>query len=141
MDVSGHDPRLALSRGDDAWAIGADQPHLLPFEDSPCRYHVANRDPFGDADCQGNAGIGRFENGVGRSRRRDEDHGNIGAGALDCLLDRVENRDPLDLIPTLAGGDAGNDLASVISALTGVVHSASAGDSLNDYLCVFIYQD
>ena len=38
------------------------------------------------------AGVGGFEDGVGRERRRHEDHRRVGAGLLDGFGDGVEHR-------------------------------------------------
>src|SRR6185369_8721579 len=67
----------------------------------------------------------------GRTRRRYEDHRDIGAGIFDRLRDGIEYRDPLDMDAPLAGGDAGHDAGAVFAALFGVEQAAAAGDSLD----------
>ena len=42
--------------------------------------HVECGNAFGDADDEFDSGIRSFHDGVGRERRRNEDHGCIGAG-------------------------------------------------------------
>ncbi len=86
-------------------------------------------------------GVGRFEDGVGGRRRRHEDHRDVGLGIAHRLFDGVEDRDSLDVNPTFAGGDAGDDLGAVFPALLGMEQAASAGDPLDEDFRVFIEQD
>ncbi len=64
--------------------------------------HVGDRDPLGDRDDELDAGVGRLHDRVGRERRRHEDHRSVGAGRRARLLDRIEDRNPLDRLAALA---------------------------------------
>ena len=64
--------------------------------------HVVGRNAFGDARDDGDAGVGRLDDRVGRERRRHEDHRGVGARLPHRLGDRVEDRDALVRRPALA---------------------------------------
>ena len=78
VNVARHDADLALAGRDDAGAVGADEARVrLRLQVLPGVDHVEGRNAFGDADDEGEAGVGRFHDGVGgegravrRSRRR-----------------------------------------------------------------------
>ena len=55
-------------------------------------HHVEHRDALGDADDERDAGVDRFQDGVGGERRRHVDAGGGGAGLLHGLGDGVEHR-------------------------------------------------
>ena len=50
VDVARHDADLALARGDDAGAVGADQPRRAALEEALHPHHVEHRNALGDAD-------------------------------------------------------------------------------------------
>ncbi len=62
-----------------------------------------HRHAFGDGDDDFDAGVDRFQNGVGRERRRHEDHRGVGAGLLDRFGDGVEHRQAFDRLAALPG--------------------------------------
>jgi hypothetical protein len=96
-------------------------------------HHVERRDAFGDADGEGHAGIGGFEDGVGGEGRRDEDEGAFGAGLADGVVDGVEDGDAvLGLLAAAAGGDAGDDLRAVLDAAAGLEAALLARDPLDE---------
>ena len=78
-----------------AGAVGADQPdiRLMGLEVGDGPDHVDDGDSFRDRDDDGDPGVGRFHDRIGRERRRHEDHGGVGAGLLDGLGAGVEDRD------------------------------------------------
>ena len=81
VDVAGHDADLGLAGRDDAGAVRADQPRRgWSLEVALDPDHVEDRDAFGDADDERDAGVGRLEDRVGGERRRHEDHRGVGAG-------------------------------------------------------------
>jgi len=103
VNVAWHDADLGLAGRDDSGAVGADEargrvPQLGPHLD-----HVECGDALGDADYQRNAGVLGLENGVGGKRRRNEDHGGVGAGRKDRILNRVEDGPAFMGRSTLAG--------------------------------------
>ncbi len=73
VDVAGHDADLAFAGGDDAGAVGADEPGLLAFHVLFDLDHVEDGDPFGDAADQVKAGVDGFHDGVGGEGGRDVD--------------------------------------------------------------------
>ena len=130
--MSRHDADLACAGRDDAGAVGADQAGFAPLQNRLDRDHVTDRNPFGDADRQADAGVDRFHDGVGRAGRRYEDHRDIGLGVSDRFGNGVENRDSFDVDATLAGGDSGHDAGAVFTALLGMEQAAPSGDPLDD---------
>src|SRR5262249_450594 len=82
VDVAWHDADLALARGDDAGAVRPDQhaARVLAAQGRLDLDHIVHRDALGDADDDLDAGVSRFEDRVGRERRRYIDHGGVGAG-------------------------------------------------------------
>ena len=96
VDVAGHDADLALAGRDDAGAVRADQAALaLPAGTRFTRTMSSTGMPSVMATIDANAGVGGLEDGVGRERRRHEDHAGVGAGRGHGLRDRVEDRDLL----------------------------------------------
>jgi len=82
----------------------------------------------------------RFQNGICRERRRNEDDGGVGAGLLDGLGDGVEDRPALVDGSALARGDPANDDSPVVCRALGVESAFLAGDALHDETSVFIDQ-
>ncbi len=82
-------------------------------------HHVIDRNSFGNADDQIQAGVGCFENGISGERRRDENGGDRRAGLPRRFRDRVKYRDffpgVLEGLAALARRDAGDDLRAVIN--------------------------
>ena len=56
---------------------------LLDLVVSP--HHVQNRDSLGDSHHHLYPGVNRFENGIGRKRRRHKDHRGIRTLLLHCF--------------------------------------------------------
>ena len=73
--------------------------------------HVVDRDAFGDADDEFDAGVGSFEDRVRGERRRHEDDADVRAGFFARFADAVENRETLDGLAALAGRDAADDVS------------------------------
>ena len=67
--------------------LGPIRPGLRSAESALDRDHVQHRHAFGNADHQGDLGGDRFEDRIGRKRRRDIDH----RGVSPCLLHRLGN--------------------------------------------------
>ena len=70
VDEARHDADLAFARRDDARAVRPDEARAGAGERGLHAHHVVDRDALGDAHHELDAGIGRFENGVGRERAR-----------------------------------------------------------------------
>ena len=86
------------------------------------------------------AGGGGFEDAVRGKGRRDEDHGDVGAGLLHGFFDGVEDGPALVRGAALAGRDAADDSLPllVLRAALGVKGAFAAGDALHDQAGVFV---
>ena len=72
-----------------------------------------DRNSFRDANHQLHTGIDRFQNSIGRARRRNENHRDIAAGFLARFRDGVEHRNlVLELLSALSRRDAGDDIGA-----------------------------
>src|SRR6185312_11103452 len=138
MDMARHDADLAGVGSDHARAVGADEPGLRAGQRPLDAHHVDHRNAFRDADDEPQLGIDRFENGVGRERRRHVDDARIGAGLVDRLMDGVEHRQIEMLAAAFAGRDAADHLGAVGDRLLGMEGALGAGEALADHLGVLI---
>src|SRR5262249_14142075 len=117
VDMAGHDADLALlSRGDDARAVGADEPRAPALQVGVDPNHVERRDALGDADDQLDPGVRRLQDRIRGAGGRAQDHGAVGAGLAHRLLDAVEEREALDGGAALPRGDAAHDTGAVFAA-------------------------
>src|SRR5690349_17139638 len=71
VDVARHDADLALFRRDNAGAVRADETGAGIRQRALHAQHVQDRNALGDADHQRDLGIDRFQDRIGRERRRD----------------------------------------------------------------------
>ncbi len=132
VNVPGHDADLALAGSDDAGAVGSDQARRgVRLQIFPGLDHVVDGDAFGDADDQGESGVGSFHDGVGGEGRRHEDDGGVRAGGFDAFGDGVEYRTIEVLLATFAGSDSAHYIGAVGDGLLGVEGSFLAGESLH----------
>src|SRR4029077_6417494 len=92
MDAAGHDADFAFAGGDDAGAVGADEARFFVVDDEGDANHVEDGNAFGDANDQGEFGLGGFENGVGGKGRRNENDGSVCAGPVHRIGNGVEYR-------------------------------------------------
>jgi hypothetical protein len=90
------------------------------------------RDVLRHADDRPDARVDRLVDRVGREPGRDEDERRVGAGLVDRLGDGVEDRDPLDVLAALAGGDAGDDVRAVVAVAQAVEAALAPGQPLDD---------
>jgi hypothetical protein len=83
---------------------------------------------LGNAGREADPCIRGFEHGVRRTGRRNEDHRRIGPGFRDGFANRIEDGNPVDHLPALAGCDATDDRRSVFDREFRVkpAHSAEA---------------
>ena len=121
--------------------IGPDQPRLLGLQELPDLDHVHRRNAFGDADDQRNVGVGGFHDGVGRDRRRNKDHGGVGAGLFDRFAHGVEDGPAFVRGAAFAGRDAADDLRAVRGGVLGVECAFAAGEALHQQVVLFINKD
>src|SRR5689334_3372178 len=92
MNAAGHDADFAFAGRNDARAIGADEARFFEIDGGGYADHVENWNAFGDADDEGKAGVGGFENGVRGVRWRNEENGGVRASDFCSFGDGVEDR-------------------------------------------------
>ena len=139
VNIAGHDADLGLAWRDNAGAVGTDEARGRVFQLGPHLDHVERGDALGDADDQRNARVLGFENSVGGKRRRNKDHGCVGAGGGHSVRYGVEDRPAFVRSAALAGSYAADNLRAVFRAAFGVKGAFFARESLNDKSSVFIY--
>ena len=146
MDVAGHDADLAAlicvwgvvgafagfgAWCDDAGAVGPDEcDRLFVFgvalevdevEGVLGADHVLDWHAFGDDDDEGDVCVGGFEDGVCGEGWWDEDHGGVGAGVSDGVVDCVEDRQAVGVcVAAFAWRDAADHCSGVEVASLGV---------------------
>ena len=86
-------------------------------------------------------GVDRLVDRGGGEARRNEDHRGVGAALVDRLLDRVEDRDALDVLAALARGDAGDHVGAVVAVAQPVEGALAAGQAGDDELRVVVDDD
>ena len=74
----------------------------------------------------------RLEQRVARPRRRDEDHGHVGADVRDGLVDAVEDGHARDRLAAVPRRDAGDDVGPGGEHAPGVERALAAGDALDE---------
>ena len=127
VNVRRHDADLAFAGRDDARAVRSDQARAPVLQELPGAHHVERRNAFGDADDQFDLRVGGFHDGVGRVRRRNENHRRIGAGLVRRFLHGVEDGPAFVRGAALAGSDAADNLRAVGRASFGVESAFAAG--------------
>ena len=142
VDMPRHDAHHRLARADGAGTVGAGQGHALFFAVAAHvalhPHHVLRRNTVGNTDAKTDAGVGRFHDGVGGKRRRYEHDTGLGVGCAHGILDGIEYR-PLEVaLTTLAGGDAADDVGTVIDHFLGMEGTDAAGKALYDNAGVFV---
>jgi hypothetical protein len=103
--------------------------------------HVVCREALGDADHGLDARVNRLVDRVGREPRGNEDHRRVRAGLGDRLRDGVEDRHALDVLTTLAGSDARDQLRPIGAVTKAVEGSLAPGQALDDELRVAVDDD
>jgi hypothetical protein len=132
VNRSRHNSDFAFAGRNDAGAIWADQPRAAILQKLPGFDHVERGNAFGDADDEIELGVCGFHDGVGGERRRDEDHGGVGAGFFHGFLHRVENVPSFVRGAAFAGSDSTDHLRSVSGAGFGVEGAFAPGEALHD---------
>src|ERR1044072_8426637 len=102
MNVSGHDADLALAGRDDARTVWSNQTGQLIAEVLFHLHHIERWNAFSNTNHHGNSRISGFHYGVGSERRRNVDHGSIGAHFFDGIGDSVEDGNSLVRCSTLS---------------------------------------
>ena len=141
-ELGGDDPDVGLAGREHAGAVRADQPDARPRLRLPVgRQHVVDRDALGDRDHRLDAGVDRLVDRGGGEAGRHEDHRGVGAGLVDGLLDRVEDRHAVDVLAALARGDAGDQVGAVVAVAEPVEAALAAGQAGDDELRVVADDD
>src|SRR5262249_49909605 len=141
VDVPGHDADLALARGDDPRAVGADQAHpRLRVEEALDPGHVEDRDALGDGDDHLDPGVGGLHDRVAPARRGDEPHARAGPRLGHGFGYRVEQREPFFHAPALARRNPADHLGAVLPALDRVKRPGFA-EPLADHPRVLVNED
>ena len=140
MDVPWHDADLALTRRDDPGAVRANQARSLRLQIRPDFHHVDLRNAFGDADNQGDPGVGRFHDAVRRKGWRNKDHGRIRAGFFHGLGHGVEHRAIQMGAAALAGGNTTHNIGAISNRLRRVERAFAARETLHQQASIFINQ-
>ncbi len=86
---------------------------LCPADVTDRARHVHGGDALGDRNYGFDARVVSLENRVGGERRWDEHHRGVRAGLGHGLGDGVEDRDALDIGPTLSRSDTGDEIGSI----------------------------
>src|SRR6185437_2993543 len=87
------------------------------------------------------AGIGRLENGVSRTRGRHVDHAGSRARLLHRILDGIEHRQAEVLLTPAPRRHATNELRAVGDGLLGMEGALLPGEALADHLGVLVDQN
>src|SRR5271166_1354006 len=141
MNAGRHDADLAAAGRDNTRAVRPDQPRILRLQVLPRLHHVERRNALRDAHDQRNTRVGRFHDGVRRTRRRHENHRRIGAGLRHRFSHCVEDGPAFMSGATLARSHATHHLRSVRLRSFGVEGSFPARQSLHNQSRRFINQD
>ena len=143
-DVARGDADVALAGADDPRTVRTQQPGARELLDQAVvgQRLVLGRDALGDADDEGDAGLGRLNDGVRRGPRGHADEGGGGARLLDRLGHRGVDRNALDLLAAPLGVGAAHDLGAVGLVAQAVVEPlARRADALDHDLGRLVDED
>src|SRR3954451_7588997 len=98
-------------------------------------------DGVGDRDDQLDAGVLGLEDRVGGEARRDEDHRRVRARLGDGVVERVEDRRPLDVLAALAGRHARDEVRPVALVVHRVERALAPRDARDAELCLLSDED
>src|SRR5665213_3856779 len=139
MNVPGHDADLALAGSDDAGTVGSNQARArVRLQIFPGLDHVVDGDAFGDADDQGESGVGGFHDSVGCVGRRHEDDGRVGAGGFHALGDGVEYRAVEMFLAAFSRRNAAYYASTIADGLLRMEGAFFTGESLDQQACVAV---
>ena len=105
-------------------------------------HHVHDRNSFGDANDELNAGVDCFENSIGRACCGNENNRDVAVRLLSRFPNRVEHRNfAVEHLAALSGRNAGNNVRAVLHALARMKSTDAAGDPLHEESSIFIDED
>src|SRR5882757_8053429 len=133
MNSRGHDADFAVTRGNDAWAIGPNKARAAVLQEFPGSNHIEGWNSLGDADDQFQFSVGRFHDRVSGEWRGNEDDGRIGRGLLHSLMNGIEDGPTFVSGAALAGSDPAHDLRPIFRASLGVKRALAPRQPLNDH--------
>jgi hypothetical protein len=136
-----HDADLAFARRDDARAVRPDESGAGAGERGFHAHHVIDRNAFGDAHDELDAGVRRFENRIRRERRRHVDDARCRPGVLHRIRHGVEHRQIQMLLAPTAGRDAADHACAVLDAVFAVKRALLASEALADDPRVLVDQN
>src|SRR5262245_43660276 len=120
MDASRHNTQLALSRRNDARAIGPDQSGWFVPQVFVGPNHIQYRYTLGYANDQRNGRVRSFHYCIGRECRRDVDYRSVRTGISNGIRDRVEHRNSLMFGAALSWSNSGDYPGAISNHLSGV---------------------
>ncbi len=140
-----NDANFGLTRRNQTRAVWPQQTRVLGIKVVACRNHVQHGNVLRQANDQLNAGVGRFINSVYRKASWYENHGRIGTRGFNRLLDAIEDWHfglvRFKPLAALARRHARHHIGAVGDHLLGVERAFSAGNTLYNESCVFVYED
>src|SRR5579864_233638 len=141
VNTARHDSDLALAGRNDARAIRTDQARFLEVDSRCDANHVEDRNAFGDADDQGKARVGCFQNGIRSIWRRNENDGGVSTGRFGGLGDGVEDGPLKMFCAAFTWSDSAHDVGAIFDHLLGMKSSLAASEALNDQASFLVDQD
>ena len=124
VDVSGRNADTTATVGiwtltgsDQTWTVRTDQTCFRSADGLLHLDHVIDRNAFGDADDQIEAGVDAFEDGVRCERRRNENDRHRRTRVFHGLINGIKDWHIVsEELPALSGRNSGSDVGSVIEA-------------------------
>mmetsp|Transcript_24059 Transcript_24059/g.67777 ORF Transcript_24059/g.67777 Transcript_24059/m.67777 type:complete len:251 (+) Transcript_24059:301-1053(+) len=118
VDVTGHDPDLALARLDNSWTVRPDQPRCrLAVQRMLHARHFLLRNSLRDGNDQRNFRLDRVHDGLGAEGRRHVDDGRVRLDLGFGLRDGVEDWQTKMRLPSLLWGHASDHVRAVVDGL------------------------
>ena len=141
MNVTGHDPDLALLGRDQSGAVWSDEGDACFLNGLVNADHVQHGNAFGNRGDDFDSRIDCFQDRIGSERRRHKDHRGVSAHFLDGLVAGVENGQVANGLSAFAGRHTADHVRAVLETTVRVELTDAAGDTLADYFRVFIYKN
>ena len=138
MDVARHNSNFAFTRRNNSGTVWPDQASKFIAQIFLHLYHIESGNAFGNADDNGNSGIGCFHDCVGGERRRHVNHRSVRAFFVHRIRNRIENRNAFVLGAALAGRYSSDDVRSILHHLLCMKRAFFSGDALDNQTGRFI---
>ena len=131
VNVSWHDPDLALARRNNARTVRPDQPRPAVLQEVPRAHHIERRNALGDAHDEFDFGVRRLHDRVRRVWWRHKNDCGVRARLVRCFLHRIEDRPALVGGAALAWSNATHNLRAISSASFRVKRTLASGQPLH----------